>query len=50
MKIHHHICTHVTHPSLDGADSMREAEPEPEPEPEPDPSIVSLTEYALVMK
>ena len=46
MKIRHHICTYVTHPSLDGADSMREAEPEPEP----DPSIVSLTEYALVMK
>ena len=48
MKILHHICTYVTHPSLVGADSMREAEPEPEPEP--DPSIVSLTEYALVMK
>ena len=48
MKILHHICTYVTHPSLDGADSMREAEPEPEPEP--DPSFVSLTEYALVMR
>ena len=48
MKIRHHICTYVTHPSVYGADSMSEAEPEPEPEP--DPSIVSLTEYALVMK